>query len=163
MTIGNLSPAVRMPSAMQSVLLVGLLPMPIKLRDVPACQLDWQRERNCAVTQSVIDKILALLSHAGGGVFTALCADGHHRRCHASVAAWLADYPDHCELQYLRQGLCIWCECPTDRMGEYQLPNNRYPTRDHHWYAAWNATDDVASLTLHGVHAGDVALRRLPG
>jgi hypothetical protein len=43
MMIGNLYPAVRMRLALQSVLLVGLLPVPIELRDVPARQLDWQR------------------------------------------------------------------------------------------------------------------------
>jgi hypothetical protein len=38
MTIGNLPAAVRMRPAMQAVVLVALLPVPIKLRDVTASQ-----------------------------------------------------------------------------------------------------------------------------
>jgi hypothetical protein len=163
MTIGNLSPAVRMRPATQSVLLVGLLPVPLKLRDVPARQLAWQRERNRTVTQGVLRRILEPLSRPEGGVFTALCADGHHRQCYATVSAWVADYPEHCDLHNLLHGSCIWCECPADQMGDYRPPNGHHPTRDHHRYAAWNATHDVASLTSHRVHAGDVALRYLPG
>jgi hypothetical protein len=37
MTIGNLSPSVRNRPTTQSVLLVALLPVPIKLRDVAWC------------------------------------------------------------------------------------------------------------------------------
>jgi hypothetical protein len=161
-TIGNLSSSVRMRPAMQSVLLVALLPVPIKLRNVPARQLALQRERNHAVTQGVLRHILEPLYHPEGGIFTALCADGHYRRCSATVSAWLADYPEHCDLQNLRHGSCVWCECPAGKMGDYRPPYDHHPTRDHRRYAAWDAARDVASLNLHGVHAGDVALRALP-
>jgi hypothetical protein len=122
MTIGNLLAAVRNAPSTQSVLLVALLPVPIKLRDISKARREFQREHNRLVHQYVLRHLLAPLEHAEGGVFTARCADGHTRRCYATVAAWLADYPEHCELQNLRYGSCIWCECPADKMGEYHPP-----------------------------------------
>jgi hypothetical protein len=148
----------------QSVLLVGLLPVPLKLRDVPARQLARQHERNPTVARGVLRCILEPLCHPEGGVFTALCANGQRRRCYTTVSAWLADDSEHCDLHNLLHGSCIWCQCPTDQMGDYRPPNDHHPTRDHHCqYAAWNATHDVASLTSHRVHAGDVVLRYLLG
>jgi hypothetical protein len=122
MTIGNLPAAVRNAPSTQSVLPVALLPVPIKLRDIPKARREFQREHNRLVHQYVLRHLLAPLEHAEGGVFTARCADGHTRRCYATVAAWLADYPEHCELQNLRYGSCIWCECPADDMGDYRPP-----------------------------------------
>jgi hypothetical protein len=162
MTVGNLSSAVRNRPATQSVLLVALLPVPIKLRDVAASERDWQHEHNRLVTQHVLRHIIALLSHSGGGIFTARRADGHYRCCYATVAAWLADYPKHCDLQNLRHGSCMWCVCPTNEMGDYRPSHDRPPPLDHRQYAAWDATHDVASLESHRVNAGTVALRTLP-
>jgi hypothetical protein len=161
MTIGNLPAAVRMRSAMQAVVLVALLPVPIKLRDVAAPQRADQPERahNRHVTQYVLRHLLAPLCHPEGGVFTALCADGNRRRCYAPVSAWLADYPEHCDLENLRHSSCIWCECPADEMGDYRPPHDHHPARNHRRYAAWDATQNVAYLASHGAHAGKVALR----
>jgi hypothetical protein len=114
MTIGNLPSAVRMQPAMQAVVLVALLPVPNKLRDVAAPQRADQRAQNRHVTQYVLRHLLAPLCHPEGGVFTALWADANRRRCYAPVSAWLADYPENCDLQNLRHGSCIWCECPAD-------------------------------------------------
>jgi hypothetical protein len=112
----------------------------------------------------VLRHLLApLLSHPEGGVFTALCADGNHRRCYAPVSVWHADYPEHCDLQNLRHGSCIWYECPADEVGDYRPPHDHHPTRNHRRYAAWDAAQNVASLASRGAHAGEVALRDLLG
>jgi hypothetical protein len=128
MTIGNLSAAVRVALSIKSVLLIALLPVPIKLRDIPKARREFQREHNRLVHQHVLRHLLVPLEQAEGGVLTVRCADGHIRRCHATVAAWLTDYPEHCELQNLRYGSCIWCECPPGEMGDYHPPPRRAPS-----------------------------------
>ena len=46
MTIGNLSAKARMTHTMHGVLLVALLPIPVKMREVPAKKRNAQREHN---------------------------------------------------------------------------------------------------------------------
>jgi len=46
MTIGNLSASARMATAMHSVLLVALLPITIKMRDIPLSRYKEQKEHN---------------------------------------------------------------------------------------------------------------------
>jgi len=58
MTIGNLSASARMATAMHSVLLVALLAIAIKMRDIPLNRYKEQKEHNRMVLQHVLRHIL---------------------------------------------------------------------------------------------------------
>ena len=155
MTVGNLSASARMAPAMHSVLLVALLPIPIKMRDISASLYNAQKEHNRMVLQYVLRHFLSPLMDADKRVFYAKCADGHFRHCVASPAAWIADYPEHRDLHNLKNGLCYWCECPQPEMGD--LPTQQHPPRDHVKYRALseaNTTAGKVGLSGVGVHHG---------
>ncbi len=90
--------------------------------------------------------------------FYARCADGHNRRCYATVAAWMADYPEHRDLHNVVNGTCFWCECPQNELGN--LPHrrsDRYPLRDHNLYhmlSDANTAQSKAELVRRKVNPG---------
>jgi len=95
MMIGNLSALVRMATTMHSLLLVALLPIAIKMHDIPLSRYNEQKEHNRMILQYVLHPILGPLMCADRRVFFAWCADSHFRRCVASPAAGIADYPEY--------------------------------------------------------------------
>jgi len=159
MTIGNLSAAARMKHTMHGVLLVALLPVPVKMRDIPAKKRNAQREHNRMVMQHVLQHILQDLRNDQGQVqhFDAHCADGKVRHCYPTLAAWMADYPEHCNLHNIKSGVCYWCECPQESMGDMPRLADRYVLRDHALYQhQWNenTTHSIADLKSRNVNAG---------
>ena len=80
---------------MHRVLLVALLPIPIKMRDIPLSWYNEQKEHNRMILQHVLRHILGPFMRADRWVFFTWCADGHFRRCVALPAAWIADYPEY--------------------------------------------------------------------
>jgi len=95
-----------MATAMHSVLLVTLLPIAIKMRDIPLSQYNEQKEHNRMILQHVLHHILGPLIRADLRVFFAWCVDGHFRRCVATPAAWIADYPEHRDLHNIKNSVC---------------------------------------------------------
>jgi hypothetical protein len=99
MTIGNQSSKIRqMPSA-HTVVVVALLPIPIKNRNIPQKRLDEQGQTHREVLNKVLRWVLQPLTfkhnpNAESGYYNVLCADGNFRRCKPVLAAWLADYPE---------------------------------------------------------------------
>lgn len=159
MTIGNLSAAARMKHTMHGVLLVALLPIPVKMRDLPAKKRNAQREHNRMVMQHVLQHVLEDLRTDQGPVqhFHAHCADGKVRRCYPTLAAWMADYPEHCNLHNIKSGVCYWCECPQEKMGDMLRQADRYPLRDHTlYYRLWEreTTQSEANLRSRNVNPG---------
>jgi hypothetical protein len=92
MTIGNLSSMIRqMPSA-HTVVMVALLPILIKNRNIPQKRLDEQRQTNRDVLNEVLRRVLQPLTfkqnlNAESGYYNVLCADGNFRRCNPVLAA----------------------------------------------------------------------------
>ena len=154
MTIGNLSAKARMKHTMNGVLLVALLPIPVKMREVPAKIRNAQREHNRAIMQNVLKHVMhGLLADGVEGQpqvsvrsFYAYCADGRVRHCYPILAAWMADYPEHCNLHNIKSGVCYWCECPQDEMGDMPRVEDRCPPRDHTLYRKLWEEDTAQSL-----------------
>jgi hypothetical protein len=162
MTIGNLSTTVRMAPSHHGILLIALLPIPIKMRDVPMSVYNTQKEHNRMIQQHVLRHVLEPLMDENSRVFYARCADSYFRRCVASPAAWIADYPEHRDLHNIKNGICYWCECPHEEMGEF--PVEPYERRDHALYKILSDTNTPAAkarLTRHGVHQGSNVLWHL--
>jgi len=162
MTVGNLSSKIRQMPSMHSVVIVALLPIPIKNCNIPPKRLDDQRQTNREVLNKVLRWVLHPLTFkqnpsAESGYFDVLCADGNFRRCKPVLAAWLPDCPEYSALHHLERHLCFWCERPKNKLGDYVPPDKQHPRRDHTLYktlsdATTKAAD--AKLLLRHVHRG---------
>jgi len=162
MTIGNLaSKLCHMPST-HSVILVALLPIAIKNRNVPQKRLDEQRQTN----QEVLNEVLRRVHHplifkqnpsAESGYYNVLCAHGNFRRCKPVLATWLADCPEYSDLHHLEQHVCFWCEYPKNKLGDYVPPDKQHPRLDHNLSRTLsnaNTKAATADLSSRHVHRG---------
>jgi len=108
MTIGNLSSKIgHMPST-HTVVMVALLPIPIKHCNIPQKRLDEQRQTNREVLNEVLWRVLQPLTfkqnpNAESRYYNILCADGNFRCCKPVLAAWLADCPEYSDLHHLER------------------------------------------------------------
>jgi hypothetical protein len=96
MTVGNLSSKIRQTPSTQRVVMVALLPIPIKNPNIPQKRLDEQRHTNREVLNDVLWRVLQQLTitqhpSAQSGYYKVLCADGNFTRCKPVSSAWLAD------------------------------------------------------------------------
>jgi len=111
------------------------------------------------IQQHVLCHVLGPLMDADRHLFYAQCANDYFRRCFASPTAWIADYPEHRDLHNIKNGICYWCECPHDEMGEF--PVKPYECRDHTLYRMLGDTNSAAAkarLTRPRVHQGSNVL-----
>jgi hypothetical protein len=139
MTIGNLSSQLLQMPSTHSVVIVALLPIPIKNRNSPQKRLDKQRKTNPEVLNEVLLRVLLPLTFkqncsSGSGYYNVLCADGNFRQWKPVLAAWLADCPEYSDLHHLERHVCFWCECPKKALGDYVPPDNQHPQQDHNLY-----------------------------
>ncbi|KAF8533694.1 hypothetical protein BDD12DRAFT_759600, partial [Trichophaea hybrida] len=130
MTIGNLSAAAWMKHTMHSVLMVTLLPIAIKMRDVHLERRNAQWKHNRMVPQHVLQHVQQPLLYSETSLFYARCADSNFRYCYLIQAEWMADYPEHSDLHNIMNGICYWANCPKKEMGNLQ--------HQHEWYNLWN-------------------------
>jgi len=139
MTISNLSSKIPQMPSMHRVVMVALLPIPIKNRNIPHKWLDEQRQTNREVLNEVLRRLLQPLTFkqnpsAGSGYYNVLCADGNFRRCKPVLAAWLADCPEYGDLHHLERHVCFWCKCPKNELGDYVHPDKQHPRQDRNLY-----------------------------
>ena len=92
MTIDNLSMKIRQIPSTHSVVIVALLPLPIKDCNVHLKRLDEQRQTNREVLNEVLQRLLQHLTfkHNCSGVsgyHNVPCADGNFRHCKSVLAA----------------------------------------------------------------------------
>jgi len=121
MTIGNLSSKIRQMPPKHSVVMVALLSIPGKNRNIPQEWLDELRQSNREVLNEVLRRLLHPLTFkqnpsADSGYYNVLCAEGNFRRCKPVLAAWLADCPEYRDLHRLERHVCFWCECPKNEL-----------------------------------------------
>jgi len=121
MTIGNLASKIRQMPSTHSIVMVALLPIPIKNRIIPQKRLDEQQHTNQEVLNEVLRRVLHPLTFkhnpsAESGHYNVLCADGNSRRCKPVLAAWLADCPEYSNLHDLERHVCFWCKCSKNEL-----------------------------------------------
>jgi hypothetical protein len=151
MTVGNLRTEVRSKASHQAVVLLALLPSPIKMGILSAADKRARQIRNREVLQGVLAHVLRPFFDAGGCKFNALCADGQYRLCYSPLSAWIADYPEYTTLMQLRYGDCVWCETSTREAGDF--PDRMAPFRDHALYERLLLDGKTEELTHRGVIA----------
>jgi len=160
MTIGNLSSKIRQMPSMHSILIVALLPIPIKNRNLPQNQLSEQRQTTREVLNEILQWVLKLLTlkqipGAESWYYNFLCADGNFRHCKLVSTAWLADCPEYSDLNHLEPHDCFRCECPKKDLGDYVPPDQQHPRHDHNLYPTLsdaNTKAPNAELLLHHVN-----------
>jgi len=113
MTIGNLSSKIRQIPSTHSVVMVALLPIPIKNRNIPRNRLDEQWQTNREVLNEVLRRVLHPLTFkqnpsAESGYYNVLCADCNFRRCKPVLAAWLADCPEYSAPYIISCGMSVF-------------------------------------------------------
>jgi len=86
MTIGNLSSRIRLTPSTHGVVMVALLPIPIKNRNIPQKRLDEQQQTHLAVLKDKLRQLLQPLTFehnpsAGSWYSNVLYADGNFRLC----------------------------------------------------------------------------------
>jgi len=91
MTIGNLSSKLGQLPSTHCVVMVALLPIPIKNRNIPQKRLDEQRHTNRDLLNELLQRVLQPLifkqnSSAKSGYYNILCADGNIRDCKPVLA-----------------------------------------------------------------------------
>jgi len=128
MTNGNLSSKLRQMPSTHSVVMVALLLIPIKNRNIHKKRLDEQRHTNREVLNEVLLRVLQPLTFkqnpsAESGYYNVLCADGNFRRCKPVLAAWPAECPEYSDLHHHERHVCLWCECPKNELGDYVPPD----------------------------------------
>jgi len=169
-TIGNRSSKLRQMLPTHSVIMVTLMPIPIKNGNIPQKQLDEQRHTNREVLNEVLWRVLQPLTFkynpsAESRYYNILCADGNFRLCKPVLAAWLADCPEYSDLHHLDRHVCFWCECPKNELGDYVPPDKQHPRRDHNLCRTLNDANtkaaDAELLTRH-VHRGFNMFRHSP-
>jgi hypothetical protein len=138
-TIGNLSSKIRQMPSIHSVVMVALLPIPIKNRNISQKRLDKQGQTKREVLNKVLRRLIQppTFKHnpsAKSGYYNVLSADGNFRRCKPVLAASLADCPEYSDLHHLKRHVCFWCECPKNELGDYVPPDKQHPRRDHNLY-----------------------------
>ena len=112
MTIGNLSSNIRQMPSTHSVVMVALLQIPIKKRNIPQKRLDEQPQTNQEVLYEVVRRLLQPLTFklnpsTGSGYYNILCGDGNFRHFKPALAAWLADCPEYSDLHHLERHVCF--------------------------------------------------------
>ena len=141
------------------VLLVAVLSIPVKVQEVSSKKWNAQREHNRMVMQHVLKHVMQDLLRDEGQVqhFYAHCADGKVRHCYSILAAWMADYLEHCNLHNIKSGVCYWCECPQEKMGDMPQPADRYQQWNHRlYYRLWekDMAQRTADLKCWNVNSG---------
>jgi hypothetical protein len=112
LSIGNVSSKLRHMPSTNRVVIVAILPIPIKNGNLPQTWLDEQRHTNREVLNEILWRVLQPLNlkhnpSAVSGYFNVLCADGNFRCCKPVLAAWLADCPEYSNLHQLERHVCL--------------------------------------------------------
>jgi hypothetical protein len=98
MTDGKLSCKIREMPSTHRIVMVTLLLIEIKNRNIAQKRLDEQRSTNREVLYEVVRRLLQTLTFKHNpsskrGYWDDLCAEGNLRRCQPVFTAWLADCP----------------------------------------------------------------------
>jgi hypothetical protein len=124
MTIANLSSKYRQMPTTHNVVMVALLPIPIKNRKILQTRLNEQQQTHQEVMNEVLRQLLQHLTFkhnppAESGSDNLLCEDGNTRHCKPVLAASLADCPEYCDVHHHVRHVCFWCEFLKNKLGEY--------------------------------------------
>jgi hypothetical protein len=170
LTIGNRSSKICQMPLMHSIVMVTLMPIPIKTHNIPQKRLIVQRQTNREVLNEVLRQLLKPItikhnSRAESGYYNVPCADGNFRHCKPILAASFADCSEYCDLCHVEWHVCCWCECPKNELGDYVPPDKQHPWRYHNLYRTLSDANTKAAnaeLSSSDVHQGFNVFQQIP-
>ena len=133
MTLGNLLSIRRNNSGAMAVLLVALLPIPLKL-STSAPGNRWQRQINADTLQGVFKLVFEPLQHVALKGVNIDCADRKVQRCFPIVSGWIADHMENVALHRGKSNTCPKCAVPLEELrtdAKYQYPARDYARYEH--------------------------------
>jgi len=154
---------------MHSVIVVALLPIPIKNHNIHQRWLDEQKQTNRDVPKAVLQRVLQPLTtkqnpSPDSVYYNVLCADGNFRHCKPVSAALLEGCPEYSDQHHPKWFVCFWCECPKNEPGDYMRLDNEQPRRDHILYQMLSDADPMTAnaelLSCH-IHQGFNVFRHI--
>ena len=158
MTIGNLSSKIRQMPSMHTVVMVALLPIPIKNRNIPQKRLDEQRQINREVLNEVLRQVLqppTFKQHPNteSRYYNVLSADGNCWHWKPVLTAWLADCPKYSNLHHLEHHVCFWCDCSMNELVDYVPSDKQHCRQDYNLYRTLSdANAKAANAELSSCH-----------
>jgi hypothetical protein len=149
-TICNRSSKIRWTLSTHIVVIISLLPIPMKNSNIPQKRLHEQRQTNRKVLNEVLRQVLQSLTfkqHPSpeSGYYNVLCADGNFRCCKLVLAVWVADCPEYSILHYLERHVCFWCESSKNELGNYMPLDKQHPQGDHNLYGSLSDANTKAA------------------
>ncbi|KAH8145068.1 uncharacterized protein LAJ45_10191 [Morchella importuna] len=129
LTIGNIKSSVRSKPTGHSLILLGLLPVPPKLGKNSLANSALRRQSQMALHRALGEIFQSIRECSQEGELIA-CADGYERLCFPVLSGWIADQPEHSNLQNISTSSCPRCEVEFHSLGS----TRRSPTRDHEDY-----------------------------
>jgi len=170
MTIGNQSLKIRQMPSMHSVVMVALLPIPIRNGNIRQKRLDEQRETTWEVLDEVLQRVLQPLTFkrspsAESRQYDVLCADGTIRRCKPVLTAWLADCPEYSDLHDFERHVRCWYEHWKNELGDYVAPDIQHPRQDQNLYRTLSDAGTKAAhaeLSSRRVHRAFTVFHHYP-
>ena len=109
------------------------------------------------VSQNMLQHVLQPLFNSETHTFYAHCANCNFRYCYLMLASWMANYPKHCDLHNIKNGVCYWCKCPKQEMGNLSCRHERHNLQDDNMYcmlADSNTSLSIAKVKFHDVNPG---------
>ena len=159
MTIENIDRETRARPTSFACVLLALLPVPHKLRELNTRGRKLQSDRNRMINSEVLKVILEPIRDASRPGMDVRCADNAVRRCFPRLATWIADYPEQCTIHGIFKNQCMWCECPSGQLGELGEP---FPERNHRLYSQMWLKNDFGGLKALGVQPTENVLWWMP-
>jgi hypothetical protein len=119
--------------------LIGLLPIkPKKSNILGVGDNDMTEQAKLAMTE-VVRRILQPLKQFSNPFGTGrpvemYCADGYVRSCWPVLASWIADHPEHCNLQGNKSNVCPTCTVDRHHTGEYGTEAPLRDSEEHRYF-----------------------------
>jgi hypothetical protein len=129
LTIGNIKSSVRSKPTGHSLILLGLLPVPPKFGNDSLANSTLRRQSQMALHRALGEIFQSIWECSQEGELIA-SADGYEHLCFLVLSGWIADHPQHANLQNISTSSCPRCEVDFHSLGS----TRRSPMRDHEDY-----------------------------
>jgi hypothetical protein len=142
-TIGNIKSSVQSKPTGHSLILLGLLPVSPKIGKNSLAHSALRRQSQMALHRAMGEIFQSIRECFQEGKLIA-CTDGYERLCFPLLSGWIADQPEHSNLQNISTGSCARCEVEFHSFGS---------TR---WSCMRNHEDYQERVKLFGENTGNL-------
>jgi len=136
------------------VVMVALLPIPIRYDNIPQRRQGEQWHKIRAVQNEVVQQVpqpLTCKQNASteSRYLKVRWAHSNFRHCQPVLAARLADCLTYSVLHHLKRHVGFWCECPKNQLGDNVPPDKPHPQQDHNLFRMLSDANTKAADAQH--------------